>query len=251
MSAWKYQASAANNTGGDRPIPPVGSEPAAIVGLIYLGRFIETYPEKKDKQTGQTIPAKSAEVGKLAVCYELTHNKPASGVYILSEMFNLSLKGSLPPNSPFRHLYEKSLGVTLNVDDEIDIETILGKPVLVDVKHKDSKKGNKFAVVDGVSSFPKYIQPNTPTHAPFLWHIGEGKPPHTIPDWVPFLMGQSVQHWASDSIDRGGTGNSKPWLSPSAPAPAAASQADGFGPAPTRQETVGAAAGGSDDDIPF
>lgn len=196
-------------------IPPAGSHPAVLVGLIDLGTHQRTFQ-------GQD----QGEAAQLYLVWELTA-EPCPGTnrnHVLGRQFTRSLN----KKAKLRQFIESWSGRQLNDGDEFDYEKMLGKSCLLNVIHKQSGDYTN-ANIDSIGRVPKGMTVPSAKIEPYMWYVGCGKPLPELP-WLPPIYGQSVKQMIEASKEyKSGT-------------PAANSNGNGKQAEPENQEA---------DEIPF
>jgi|SRR5579863_4563365 len=165
--------------GAASEVPPAGSHPAVLVCIIDLGTHEEDF-----KQQDGTV--KTADMHKVFLGWELTAEKCAgfNRNHIIGKDYNVS--ETLSPNSNLRKLIEGWRGKAMQNDEGIDLGKMLGAKCMVTITHKESGRGNTYAVMGAVAPPPKGLAVPAPGQTPFIWEIGSGP----IPDhaWLPYVF---------------------------------------------------------------
>ena len=187
MSKFTGKATSSGENGEKREVPPAGSHPAVLVGIIDLGTQTVEYG-------GESKQAK-----KVLLVWELTA-EPLSGTKDRNHVLGRDYTLSYHEKSSLRLLYERWRGRKYKEDEEIDYGAALGKPCLVSVTIGESAKGSAFGKIDGVSPVPKGLPVPPPKHTPFTWTMEDGTP---IPEggWLPFIFGKSITETVQASAE--------------------------------------------------
>ena len=180
-SPWDVTATTA---AGGSEVAPAGSHPAVLVALIDLGTHEETF-EDKVKGTSRTV-----DLRKVLMAWELTA-EPIAGLkggrnHVVSRDYNVTFS----QKSGLRKMIEGWRGKSFAEGEGFDLGKLLGQKCMVTVKHGTSARGNTFAKFDGVAPVPKGLAVPAPKIKPFAWSVDDGEFP--IPDWLPYLYGESV-----------------------------------------------------------
>jgi len=217
--AWQRKASSG---GGDfSEAPPAGPHPAVLVGLIQLGTQETEFQGKKDWKE------------QILLVRELTATKKSQSTenHIIQKQYTFSLN----QKASLRKLIENWRGKSLAEGEDFDILKCLGKSCLVTVIHTGT--GEKpYGKIEGVGGVPTGLTVPPPTKAPVAWSIDESVA--KLPDWLPFLYGESVLDVIKRSQEVSGKGpptisnppkgNGAPTTAPAATAPADMSAAAPF-----------------------
>ena len=186
VNPWKKKV--ASSEGGDFELPPGGSYPAEMVGLIDLGTSDSTYNNETSKRH------------KILFIWELTAEHDSKG-----ESFKVAkdFTFSLGAKSKLRPFLEGWLARKFGDDEEIDVSAFLGMQCVLNLAEDVSKKGKKFVEVTSAVRPMKGLTVPPSGVQQFMWDFttvndkGETipwdprkEPP--IPEWVPFLYGRKV-----------------------------------------------------------
>jgi len=126
---------------------PEGSHPAVCVDVVDLGTLEVNYGGKSKKQH------------KIRVVWQIDENQEDGKPFIVQQRFTLSLH----EKAGLRKVLESWRGKQFT-DDELqgfDVETVIGKPCLVNVVHA-KKDGSMYANVTSVMRLPKGLAILTP-----------------------------------------------------------------------------------------
>ena len=174
MSAFKGKATSNQAV----EVPPAGSHPAVLVGLIDLGTHQRTYQ-------GQD----QGEAPQIYLVWELT-SEPCPGTnrnHVLGRQFT----NSLNKKAKLRLFIESWSGRQLQEGEEFDYSKMLGKSCLLNVVHKQSGDYTN-ANIESVSKPPKGMTVPPAKIETYSWEIGCGKPLPELP-WLPPIFGKSVK----------------------------------------------------------
>lgn len=214
-SPWEVEAS---NSSGTSEVPPADNHVAVLVALIDLGTHEEEYQNEK------------YDARKALFCWELpSEHKSDGSSFVVSQDFNLTPKVS--GRSKLRQMLQSWRGRPMDDGERLDLQSLLGKPCLLNIGHGKSAKGNTYAKIMGISPLVKGMTAPKPFNEPYEWHLGAG--PVRLPDWIPYIYGQSVEEYIGQCKELGGTGV-KAGVNGSSP-----------------QTTGAPAAKSEDDEIPF
>jgi hypothetical protein len=196
--------------GGDfAEAPPAGPHPAVLVGLIQLGTQETEFQGKKDWKE------------QILLVWELTATKKSQSAenHIIQKQYTFSLN----QKAALRKLIENWRGKSLQEGEDFDIARCLGKPCLVTVIHTGTGE-RPYGKIEGVGGVPAGLTVPAPTKTPTAWEITD--PIAKLPDWLPFLYGESVLDVIKRSQEISGKGpptiSNPPKTNGSAPAAAPA-----------------------------
>jgi hypothetical protein len=175
-----FKTRANNGDGGDFELPPSGTHPAVMVGLIDLGTTENTYN------------GKTSDRHKILLVWELTAEADSKGQnFIVAQDYTWSLN----KKAALRPIVEGFRGKALADDEEYDLALMLGKPCMINVTEGVSGGGKKFAEIAGCSPPMRGLTVPPATRDVVFFHIGaltSTKDDLEIPDWVPPLYGRKV-----------------------------------------------------------
>jgi hypothetical protein len=222
----------ASSGGQDFEIIPAGQYVAICVAVIDLGTHTESF-QGNDPE----------DVHKLLVVWELPGEtgNPCIG---------MDFRVSLHPKSKLRQTLKSwRSGRDLNDGEEFDPSVMLGKPCQLTVENKTSGD-NKYHKVTSVTGLAKGMAVPEAVNKGFVWDMdvqGAGGKPPSLPDWVPFLYGKSIEEWISTSHERAGKpqGNGQQANAGQQPQQANGGQAANPGQHTTRSATPAQAADAS------
>lgn len=167
------------NEGGGAPIEP-GAWAAVCSGYIQLGTHISPF---EDARRGPRImitwfmPDQRREINRR---YGLTMHP----------------KGSLRP------AIEAMVGkLTPEMEAEFDLDHILGRPCLLEVKQKAKPDGKPFAEIVNVGTLPRGMPRPAPVETrTYVMHDAAGgfiMPPEWIPQWIVNIIKESDEYIAA------------------------------------------------------
>ena len=168
-------------------LPPVGSLPARIYRIIYMGTVKGEYKGVQN------------ESYKVNISWELptkTHvfkEGEAAKPFVVSKQFSLSMgkKSSLRP------VVEGMLGVSFHDDEaySFDIDELLGQTCLIGIAHKDTPEGKKVElksfsqIPDGMTVPPAINTPVILSYEKFDKDVFMG-----LPDWMTDMMKKTPEY---------------------------------------------------------
>lgn len=176
------------STEGQTPIEP-GNWPAACCGYIQLGTHTSTFGDQTKRGPRLMLMWWMEEQRReIARRYSLT----------------LHSKGTL------RATIEAMMGkLTPEMEAELDLDHLIGKPCLLDVRLKTKTDGKTFAEVHAISSLPRGMSRpglkgfNSEAGGAakiYVMHDSEGRfqtPPAWVPDWVKKIISESEESIAA------------------------------------------------------
>lgn len=158
----------------EKVLAPAGTHKARCVGLIQIGTVpVEWQGEVKQLEKIRLTFELPEELHKFK---EEEEEKPV----VISQEYTLSMG----EKSNLRPIIEGIIGTALlqNEAESFDVETILGMPCLLSIKHKVSEKTkNKFAVVD--------------TTAPLMKGM-------TVPEAINPIKVLTYERWNQEEFDK-------------------------------------------------
>ena len=131
----------------ERILAPEGTHKARLVGLVQLGTVpVEWAGETKWLEKVRLTFELPEELHKFK------EDEPEKPV-VISQEYTLSMG----EKSNLRPVVEGIINITLQDKeaDSFDVETLLGLPCLLSIKHKKSGKGNTFAVIETATPLMK------------------------------------------------------------------------------------------------
>lgn len=176
-----FATKASSSDGGDFELPPSGTHPAVLIGLIDLGTHEREFNGEKN------------DVHKLLLIWELTGEHDSKGdPFVVAKDFTWSLN----KKAKLRGFVEGYAGRALIDGEEYDLGLMLGQPCMINLTEGTSGKGNKFVDVSSISKPMKGLTvPPTDkqTFALVLSMLTSLKDDWAIPEWVPKLYGRKVE----------------------------------------------------------
>jgi DNA polymerase-1 len=192
--------------GGNFPLVPAGNHPAVLVAMIDLGTQQETNPGNRNEYR---------DVHQVYLVWELTHAQieGRQDNHLIGRKYTLSYHES----ATLRQMAETLRGKPYAEGDPIDYARMLGSKCLLEVVHGTAKtSGNTYAKIKGISSVPKSMTVPAARREPFLFDL-EGGDPKDLPDWLPWILGESVfdvvigsKEWRAGKADESSHGSEVP-----------------------------------------
>jgi hypothetical protein len=165
---------------GEYELPPAGSHPAIMIGLVDLGTHDNTYN------------GKTAKRHKILLVWELTAESDSKGqAFIVAQDYTWSLN----TKAQLRTIVEGFRAKALADDEEFDLMTMLGQPSMISLTEGVSGSGKKFVEVASVSRPSKHTTVPPASHETYVFHWGalaSQKDDFELPDWMPRLYGRMV-----------------------------------------------------------
>jgi len=179
-TAVSFRTKASSGEGGDYELPPAGSHPAILVGLVDLGTKDNTYNGKTSKRH------------KIMLIWELTAESDSKGQnFVVAQDYTWSLNSK----AALRVIVEGFRGRAMADDEEFDLSQMLAQPSMISLSEGTSASGKKFMEVTGLSKPPRGLSVPPATHDSYVFHwgaIGSTKDDFELPDWMPRLYGRMV-----------------------------------------------------------
>lgn len=185
--------------GGDFEIVPAGNHPGVCIGLVDLGTHWESFQGGPEKKQRKVLLVWEVDTGE--------GDKPERQV--IGRDFNITVRDdgsvSYGNKSNIRKLLEGWRGKAYGDDEEIDLESVVGKGCLVSVKAKKTNSGKDISVVDSVSALPKGMKAFKPEHATITYSADsdDDGPTHK---WLPRVFGEEIATVLARSLEFNGTG---------------------------------------------
>jgi len=140
----------ATNSGIKRELIPAGNYVARCYSMIHIGTITET------------IMGEEKVMNKVRITWELPTElrvfKEENGEQpmVISQEFTLSMH----EKSNLRKFLEswRGKGFTEDQAESFDITKLLGVPCMINIIHKEAKKGNEYALISNVSAMPKGME---------------------------------------------------------------------------------------------
>lgn len=161
----------ANSGGGDYEVIEQGSHPAVLVALIDCGSRMKTFPGSQPKLTHEVY-----------LCWELP-GMIMSGTtrnHTIARMYTLSFH----EKAGLRKLIEQWRGSTFRENEEFDLASIVGKPCLLSVTHKQTNSGNTVAIIGGVMRLPNGMPAPKAAFPHVVYEVAKGVEPPAN-NWLP------------------------------------------------------------------
>lgn len=179
MAIPSFNTDVSNTEARDFELPTAGLYPAMLIAIIDLGTHDETYGGKTSKKR------------QLQFVWELTSEVDSNGeTFVVAQSYTWSLH----KKSKLRPLMETLLGRELT-EEQFNPGVFIGKPCMVSLQEGLSGNGKKYVEVSGLAQVPKNMTVNPATRQLFGFVIGSltsSKQEPPIPDWVPFVYGEST-----------------------------------------------------------
>lgn len=166
-------------------VPPAGLNPAVLVAIIDVGSHEK---QGKNEKTGE---AEYYTARSVFLAWELTDSKQ-DGYEDKNHFIGAEYTLSLGDRANLRKLIEEWRGRALGKDEGFKLATLLGRPCVLNVLHKQSQKGNAFAVVKGATNPRKTDVVPPATVEPFAWEVAGNKVPPQD-EWLPYVWNPYVQ----------------------------------------------------------
>ena len=175
-----FKTKATSGDGGDFELPPAGTHPAMLIGLIDLGTHESNYGGKKTDRH------------KILFIWELTAEANSQGQnFLIMQDYTWSLNAK----AGLRKIVEGFRGKSLADNEEYDLAEMLGKPSMINISEGLSGNGKKFMEVVSVSPPMRglTVPPATREIYAFVFGlINSTLDAIEIPAWVPKLYGRNV-----------------------------------------------------------
>lgn len=172
-SAWNQKVNSGKGEGFEKA--PVGNHPAVLVAMIDMGH------QEQEYGGNVTYPHRAYFV------WELVTEK-MSGTKDRNHLIGIDLTISLNEKAKLRQWIEARVGKKMPDDAQYDISKELGQKCLLDVIA--NKKG--YPVVNGMKAVPKGLSFPANQNTPFALTLEEFTSGTPIPDWIPYLYGESI-----------------------------------------------------------
>lgn len=148
-----------------REIIPAGNHVARLYRIMHIG----TIPGEWEGQ--------AKEIDTILLGFELPNEtrefKEGDGQkpMVISQEYTLSMG----KKSNLRKVVEGMIGASLSSGEaeDFDATVLMGTPVMLNILHKTSAKGNEYAVVAGAAPMPKGIDAPAPVNEPFILDFDE------------------------------------------------------------------------------
>lgn len=180
--SWTATANKSDGKGGGFEKAPPGNHPAVLVGMIDLGH------QWQDPYGGE---GEGKWEHRLYYVFELvTKKKTAQDA---NHLIAIDLKLSMHEKAKMRQWVESRTGQKIKDGESYDVAKELGQPCLLQVVEK-----NGYPKIAGLMGVPEGLPVPTPKTTPTAWKFDAEKVAD-IPDWVPYLYGQSIQEVVRNS----------------------------------------------------
>jgi hypothetical protein len=173
-------------TKGDFELPSEDNHRAAIVALVDLGTHVETFK------------GVSKEQRKVLIAFELLDEEQSNGKpFVMGLSYSLSLyeKASL------RKVYEAAVR-KIEGDGEVDLEEILGKPVMLSISHTTpNADGKRYAKIEAITRAGRAERGSVQetTCKPYLLSLDSPPDVIALPEWLPWVYGVKAQDLITSS----------------------------------------------------
>lgn len=174
--SWTATANKSDGKGGGFEKAPPGNHPAVLVGMIDLGN------QWQDPYGGE---GEGRWEHRLYYVFELVTKKRASvaGNHLIA----IDLKLSMHEKAKMRQWVESRTGVKIKDGEQYDVSKELGQPCLLQVVEK-----NGYPRIAGLMGIPEGLPVPPAMTKPVAWKL-DANNIDAIPEWVPFLYGQSIK----------------------------------------------------------
>jgi hypothetical protein len=182
---------------GPLDLPEARPYVARLAACVALGTQTKTF--------GTEAPRQSFQIYLAFELYGSADGRPR----LIADRYTLSYV----EKAKLRPVTEALLGRKLADDERADISTLLGRPLQVNVAHREGRKALLASIASVSPLLPGVVVPEL-TRPPLLWHFGTGLP---LPqaDWLPWIYGQKVSEEIQASPEyrallAGGNGGAAP-----------------------------------------
>lgn len=184
---WEVKASSGGGGEGERFLCPAGNHAGMITALIHAGTVSNNFGESANT---------------IILAYQLLKRREDGKPYVLADKYTFSLN----TKANFRKVVESVIGRTLADGEPFDPRDLVGRMVLVGVKHAPSKDGTKtYDNIASIGPLPDgFPSPSVDQfdHDPIVWSVFDGIPfPAREAEWLPWVYGQSVQSIVENSAE--------------------------------------------------
>jgi hypothetical protein len=158
-------------------MPSAGSHQAVCVAVVDLGTQERTFE-------GLTSVSR-----QIFLAYEiLGETKEDGSPFVVGRDYTFSLN----EKAWLRHAV-KALrgGKDVSADEEIDLKSLLLRPCIVALEHKQTAGGKDYAKLSGVQPPMKGAKAGGNTVGPVYWEIDSGEP-FPEDDWLPYSYGKPL-----------------------------------------------------------
>lgn len=189
VNPWNKTASSGSGGGGEYFLCPSGNHVGTITGLIHAGTVSNNFGESADT---------------IILAFQLMKKQEDGRPFVLADKYTYSLN----TKANFRKVVEAVEGRSLADGESYDPRDLVGRVVLVSVKHsqgKGDKAGQTYHNVAGVSALPEgFPAPDDSQFPiePLVWSVMDGTPfPAERAGWLPWVYGHSVQSIVENSAE--------------------------------------------------
>lgn len=175
-------------------VAPEGTHPARCYQIMHYGHVPNTFPG-----------ALNPWVNTIRIVWELPDEKEVFKEGEEPRPFSIAKEFTLSMNSKsnLRKLVEQWLGKKFTDEEanDFDVETLLGKPCLITIEHKEGSEGRVFANVLGVTKpLGKMIMPEPVNDTKVIsWNTMTKEQLDKLPDFLQkkFKSSQEFGRWVS------------------------------------------------------
>jgi hypothetical protein len=174
---WKMRPT--SGEGGDWELPPGGTYPAILVGLIDLGTHEREFQGSK------------SEARKVLLVWELTGEYDSKGEsFKVAKDFTLSLNSK----AKLRAFLEGWEGRKFKDDEEIDLLSFVNRECVLNVTEGTSNAGKRFVDVASATKPMRGLVVPPRSVEPYVFTLADSdlKADPGVPDWVPPNYGRKV-----------------------------------------------------------
>lgn len=155
----------ATNTSVKRELIPAGNYVARCYSMIHIGTITEL------------ILGEQKRLNKVRITWELPtelrvfKEEKGEQPMVISQEFTLSMN----EKSNLRKFFEswRGKGFTEEQAKSFDISKLIGQACMLNIIHKQSKKGSEFEVISSVSALPKGLTCPDQINESFEWNYGD------------------------------------------------------------------------------
>jgi hypothetical protein len=191
----------ATSAGGDFELCPAGTHPGNMIGIVDLGTHWDSFQGQAERK-----------VRRVLLVWELEAEVDGKDQHlVVGRDYNIGINDKdelvYGKKSALRLLLEGYRGKQYGEGEDIDPESLLGKPCLVQVTHEKTKgSGKDVARVKSISQLAKQMPAIKPIHSKFSYAADskDNQPPSD--PWMPRVYGETVQAVLKRCLEWGGTG---------------------------------------------
>lgn len=178
---------AENQTTTPKEVVPAGNHVARCYSMIEIGTVTSEYMGEEKS------------LKKVRVSWELPYKKkvfkPENGEqpYSISKEYTLSMYEKANLRKDLESW--RGQGFTDEQAKSFDISKLLGKPCMLNVIHKDSQKGNKYAQVSSITPIPEGMTCPDPINKVFELSYSDWSDEkfNSLPEWIRKEMEQTPE----------------------------------------------------------